>query len=123
MASTTTKKTKTAMTRFSCENCVAIFNSMTSLNDHKNFICGKEESFRCSKCDQKFFMKKFLGTHLKKKHHIYDKNYDQYVVKLAVTSKSSPQLQNEEVESGNKKFPCRVCEKMFPSSAELMMHK
>lgn len=44
------------------------------------------------------------------------------MVKLAVTRKSSPQLQNVEVESGNKKFPCRVCEKMFPSSTELMMH-
>ena len=117
-----TKKSKTATTRFSCENCVAVFNTMASLNEHKNFICGKEESFQCGKCDEKFFMKKFLGTHLKKKHHIYDKNYDEYVVNLATATSKDEKRTPPQNESG-KKFPCRVCASEFPSSTELMMHK
>ena len=124
------KKSKTATSRFSCENCVAVFNSMTSLNEHKNFICGREESFQCGKCDMKFFMKKYVGTHLKKKHHIYDKNFDEHVINLANTSNEDlMRIKNEKRKSQNEfaesatKFPCNVCVKTFASSYELMMHK
>ena len=113
---------KTKFQRSSWSHC--IFSLSKNLSS-----CGKEISFKCSICEQKFFARPRVYTHVKSVHKIKHndfKEYDKYVIKidpaaeLAAAIKNIPRSdESEDEESDEEKIKCdnEKCQVEFDSTA------
>jgi Zinc finger, C2H2 type len=94
--------------KFWCKICSHKFTKVSNLIRHEDYFHqGREsKSFKCRQCSRSFHLHSNLTCHLKLKHDIVGKNYQQSSIKFKGAL-----------------FPCDKCDKTFVRKANLVMHR